>query len=68
MCVRYRGSCDFDTDEGLAARDQEYARLAAATAAAGASPRRSVRAGVALATAAMDAAHEVERAPLPTEF
>ena len=48
----------YDTDEGLAAREREYERLAAAATAAGVSPRRSARAGVAAANAAMDAARE----------
>ena len=38
---------DFDTDEGLAAREAEYERSAAAIAAAGVPPRRSGRAGLA---------------------
>ena len=54
---------DFDTDEGLAARNAEYARVAAA----GVPPRRSPRAGLAATTAAIDAVLERERAPLPTD-
>ena len=58
---------DFDTDEGLAARNAEYARVADAAAAAGVPPRRSPRAGLAATTAAIDAVLERERAPLPTD-
>ena len=56
---------DFDTDEGLAAREAEYERSAAAIAAAGVPPRRSGRAGLAASTAAADASSAMERAPLP---
>ena len=56
---------DFDTDEGLAARDREYERMAGAAANAGVPARRSGRAGAAAGTAAMDAARAKERAPLP---
>ena len=58
---------DFDTDEGLAARESEYARMPATTTTAGVPPRRSGRAGVAAAVAAADAARERERAPMPTD-
>ena len=59
---------EFDTDEGLAARNAEYARVADAAAAAGVPPRRSPRAGLAATTAAIDAVLERERAPaLPTD-
>ena len=58
---------DFDTDEGLVARDAEYERVAAAAAAAGVPARRTSRASAAAATAAMDAARERERAPMPTD-
>ena len=58
---------DFDTDEGLAARDAEYERAAATAIAAGVPARRSGRAGVAAATAAMIATRDRERAPMPRD-
>ena len=58
---------DFETDEGLAARDAEYERVATAAANAGVPARRSGRAGAAAATAAMDAARGREREPMPTD-
>ena len=58
---------DFDTDDGLAAREAEYERMAATAVTAGVPTRRSGRAGAAAATAAMDAARGREREPLPTD-
>ena len=58
---------DFDTDEGLAAREAEYERMAAAGTAAGVPARRSGRAAAAAATAAADEERERERAPMPTD-
>ena len=58
---------DFDTAEGLAAREAEHERAAAGATAAGVPARRSGRAAAAAATAAADAAREKERAPMPTD-
>ena len=58
---------DFDTDEGLAERDTEYERIAAAAEAAGVPRRRSGRQGVADATATAAIAAALWRAPLPTD-
>ena len=58
---------DFETDEGLTARDAEYERMAAAATAAGVPPRRSGRVGIAASTAAADASRASERAPPPTD-
>lgn len=58
---------DFETDEGLAARDAEHERAAAAAGKAGVPARRSGRAGAAAATAAIAATRGAERAPLPTD-
>ena len=58
---------DFETDEGLAARDAEYARAAEVAGAAVVPVRRSRRAGAAAATAAIDAARQREREPLPRD-
>ena len=55
---------DFDTVEGLAAREVEYQRTAAAATAAGVPPRRSSRTSLVASTAAADAARRAERAPL----
>ena len=53
---------DFDdTADGLAAREAEYERMAAAAGAAGVPLRRTSRAGAAATTAAMDAARARER-------
>ena len=53
---------DFDTDEGLAAREAEQEAAAQTAIAEGVPPRRSGRAGLAATTAAIDAALERERA------
>ena len=55
---------DFETDEGLAARDAEYERAYAGAIAAGVPARRSGRAGAVAATATIDVARAAERAPL----
>ena len=58
---------DFDSAEGLAAREAEHERAAAGATAAGVPARRSGRTAAAAATAAADAAREKERAPMPTD-
>ena len=58
---------DFDTPAGLAAREAEHERAAAAAVEAGVPARRSGRAASAAATAAADAARERERASMPTD-
>ena len=56
---------DFDTEEGLRAREAEYEAAFNNAVRAGVPTRRSGRATAAAATAAMDAVRQREREPLP---
>ena len=61
----FADAADYDTEAGLAAREAEHERAAQAAQAAGVPARRSSRSTAAASNAAIDAARERERAPLP---
>ena len=58
---------DFDTADGLAAREAEWLVREGGAVAAMAPVRRTTRAAAATSTAAIDAARAAERAPMPED-